>query len=684
MTAVLNNTTLVESIVTTGTAADVSITVGADAVIAASGTLTTSAASLTAGGAIELTYNGAAITTASKIQNVTGSAGDDIIAGGAGNDIIVGGDGNDSITGSTGIDNLSGGAGNDTFAVATLGAGFTGLTTAETISGGTGTDTLQFADGAVTIAASDLVSVSGIDIIELQNVATNASLTLTDAWFTANGTTALAITATTQQGGATTVAASTLSAANSIQLTMSNTANSAGNVINLGAGNDTLTIDLQALNNTTTLAGGSGTDTLVIAANTGSATITQDATVTGWETVSFATAGIAGTFATIVNDAGVAAAATQTINGSNLTGTLLWNGAAELDGKFSISGGSGADSLTGGSLVDTITAGLGADVITGGLGADSLTGGLGVDTFVYATVAQSNGSNTDTITDFVTGTDKLQVTLDYSALTSALDINTTRASAGVAGTTLAQDALSGQRGQFIYDTTASALYVNFNNDNLLTTSDYKINLNAAATATASIVEGDINFVITGGTNADVITAGSGADTISGGAGADLINGGVGVDQITSGADTDTITVNVGGSGAVTTTTVANPAVVNVAGLDIYTVTQTDIITILSAAGAALTFTAYVEDSARDTEAAVNAAGGAVTLGSDGFVMTYTGTYAAATGLFTTGAQAAVTDMLVVYDTDGTGAGTTFQAVVLVGVDNVSITTAGVITSLAAV
>ena len=319
--------------------------------------------------------------------------------------------------------------------------------------------------------------------------------------------------------------------------------------------------------------------------------------------------------------AGVAAAATQTINASNLTGTLLWNGAAELDGKFSITGGAGADSLTGGSLVDTITAGLGADVITGGLGADSLTGGLGVDTFVYATVAQSNGSNTDTITDFVTGTDKLQVTLDYSALTSALDINTTRASAGVAGTTLAQDALSGQRGQFIYDTTASALYVNFNNDNLLTTSDYKINLNAAATATASIVEGDINFVITGGTNADVITAGSGADTISGGAGADLINGGVGVDQITSGADTDTITVNVGGSGAVTTTTVANPAVVNVAGLDIYTVTQTDIITILSAAGAALTFTAYVEDSARDTEAAVNAEGGAVTLGSDGFVMT---------------------------------------------------------------
>ena len=545
VTAVMNNVTGVERVVTSGTGGNVSITVGADAVIAAAGTLTTDATSLTSGSAT-LTYDGSAVSTATKIQNVTGGSAADTITGGAGNDIIVGGDGADSITGGSGIDNLSGGAGNDIFVVATTGTGFTGLTTAETVSGGDGTDTLQFAAGTLTIASSDLVNVTGIEAIEIQNSTQTASLTLTDAWFTANGTTTLAITATTETSGATTLAASTLSAANSIQLNLSKTDNSAGNVINMGAGNDTLTIDLQALNNTTTLAGGAGNDTLVITANTGSANITQDATVTGWETVSFATAGVAGTFATTVNDAGVAAGALQTINGSNITGTLLWNGAAELDGRFSITGGTGADSLTGGSGADTISGGVGADVITGGLGADNLTGGLGADTFVYASVAQSNGTNTDTITDFTTGTDKLQVTLDYSTLVTALDINAVRASAGVAGVSAAQDTLSGQRGQYVYDTTASQLLINFNADNMITTADYRININPASTASASIVDGDINFVINGGTAADVITAGAGADTINGGAGADSITGGAGADSITGGTGADTI---VGGNGA---------------------------------------------------------------------------------------------------------------------------------------
>jgi Ca2+-binding RTX toxin-like protein len=529
VTGVLTATTLVENVTTTGTAGDVIITVGADTVIAAAGTLTVNASSVT-NNAFDLNYDGSAVTTVTKVQNVTGTAGADTIVGGSGNDIIVGGEGADSITGGVGIDNLSGDAGNDTFVVAASGAGFVGLTTAETVSGGAGNDILQFAAGAVVIAAADLVSVSGIETIQILNTTETAGLTLTDAFYTTNGATTLAVNSSTATTGVLTLAASTLSAANSVQLNMSATTNNALNVINLGAGNDTVTVDLIALDSGT-IAGGAGTDTLVISANTGAAAITAAATVTGFETVSFLAAGVAGTFNFVVNDANVAAAATQTINGSNLTGTLLWNGAAELDGKFSITGGTGADSLTGGSLVDTISGGAGADVITGGLGADVLAGGNGADTFVYATVAQSNGTNTDSISDFTTGTDKLQVTLNYSTLTSALDINAVRASAGVAGTALAQDTLSGQRGQYVYDTSTSSLFINFNNDNLLTTSDYKIGINAASTATASIVEGDINFVITGGTVGDVIVAGGGADTITGGLGADIITGGAGADSI---------------------------------------------------------------------------------------------------------------------------------------------------------
>lgn len=544
VTAVLTGVSGVERVVSTGTAGDVTITLGADTVIAASGTLTTDASSVT-NGAFKLTYNGSAVNTATKAQNVTGTIGDDVITGGSGNDVIVGADGNDSITGGAGTDNLSGGNGNDTFAVATTGTGFTGLTIAETVSGGAGNDTLQFAAGILSVAASDLVNTTGIETVEIQNTGETASLTLTDAFFASNGNAALAVNASTMDTGVLTLSASTLSTANSVQLNLSNVANNAANVINLGAGNDTVTADMIALD-TGTIAGGAGTDTLTISANTGGGAITAVAAMTGFETINFATAGVAGTFNLITNDANVAAAATQTVNGSNVTGTLTFNGAAELDGKFSITGGSGADALTGGALADTISGGAGDDVITGGNGADSLVGGLGVDTFVYAAVAQSNSVNVDTVTDWTSGTDKLRVTLDYSAQVVALDVNATRVSAGVAGTSAAQDLLSGQRGQYVYDTSSSSLFVNFNSDNLLTSADYKIGLAAASTASATVVDGDVNFVITGGTNADVITAGGGADTINGGAGADSITGGAGADSITAGTGADTL---VGGSGA---------------------------------------------------------------------------------------------------------------------------------------
>lgn len=155
-----------------------------------------------------------------------------------------------------------------------------------------------------------------------------------------------------------------------------------------------------------------------------------------------------------------------------------------------------------------------------------------------------------------------------------------------------------------------------------------------------------------------------------------------MDTIIGGAGADAITVNVDGTGAVTVTDAANPATVDVSGLDIYTLAEGNTVQLLTAASGALTFTAYTENGAMDVEAAVNASGGASALGASGLVKTYTGTYS--NGVFTTGAQATTADMLVVFDTDGTGGGTTYQAVVLVGVDNVTVSTAGLITALAAV
>jgi Ca2+-binding RTX toxin-like protein len=90
--------------------------------------------------------------------------------------------------------------------------------------------------------------------------------------------------------------------------------------------------------------------------------------------------------------------------------TLTFDGSRELDGRFAVQGGAGADTVTGGAGsdylagnggADRLNGGGGNDALVGGLGADTLTGGAGADRFVYQSVAQSNGANgIDRIVDF--------------------------------------------------------------------------------------------------------------------------------------------------------------------------------------------------------------------------------------------------------------------------------------------
>jgi Ca2+-binding RTX toxin-like protein len=72
--------------------------------------------------------------------------------------------------------------------------------------------------------------------------------------------------------------------------------------------------------------------------------------------------------------------------------------------------------LTGTSGANTIIGGGGADIIKGGGGADILTGGQGSDRFVFAALTDSAPSARDLITDFVPGSDIIDL--------SAIDANT--------------------------------------------------------------------------------------------------------------------------------------------------------------------------------------------------------------------------------------------------------------------
>ena len=99
---------------------------------------------------------------------------------------------------------------------------------------------------------------------------------------------------------------------------------------------------------------------------------------------------------------------------------------------MTLTGSTGDDVLKGGSGDDTLDGGSGHDTITGNGGDDSLIGGAGNDTYVFA-----NAWGTDTITEAPSGGID---TLDFTAVTTDLQINGGRTTITTAGNSLTQGA----------------------------------------------------------------------------------------------------------------------------------------------------------------------------------------------------------------------------------------------------
>ncbi|QWG17272.1 VCBS domain-containing protein [Bradyrhizobium sediminis] len=100
-----------------------------------------------------------------------------------------------------------------------------------------------------------------------------------------------------------------------------------------------------------------------------------------------------------------AGAGHDTINGTGKS-DLLYGGS----GNDTMKGNDGDDTIYGGSGSDTINGNNGCDIIVGGYGADNLTGSNGDDRFVYLSVADSNAARFDTISDFKSGSDRIDLT----------------------------------------------------------------------------------------------------------------------------------------------------------------------------------------------------------------------------------------------------------------------------------
>jgi hypothetical protein len=272
--------------------------------------------------------------------------------------------------------------------------------TGDSVAGGKGADTYRVDDAGDT--AVELPD-EGVDTVQ-------SSLT----WTLAANLEKLVLTGTAAING-------TGNAANNNM-----TGNAAANQLSGGAGNDTLT-------------GGAGNDTLVGGGG-------NDVYVVGNGDVLTETA----SGGTDLVKSNISWTLTDGLEKLTLTGTAAINGTGNAAAN-TLTGNAAANALGGGDGNDTLLGKGGADVLSGGNGSDKLSGGKGADAFVFD--AALTAANIDTVTDFVSGSDKLRLDDDvFTALgTGALPGTAFRAGAGLSA---AQDADD----RIVYNTTTGALY----------------------------------------------------------------------------------------------------------------------------------------------------------------------------------------------------------------------------------
>jgi VCBS repeat-containing protein len=584
--------------------------------------------------------NGVALNGGIGADTLTGSAQADTIAGGLGNDSLVGGAGADSIT-TAGNDTVTGGNDNDTITLGTgadsvdTGAGDdrvvggANVTAGDTLTGGSGTDTLTLTGGGVTGTDGGTYSGAG-------SLSFGASFTTFESIVLGTGLAVVDAATGNDTAGSTQDYVLTLAAAN----------------VAPGA---VLTVDASALVSRVTGLGGDS-----VVGGTGSTGGVANSDTTTDETLTLDANLLINTNSGAISVIGGAAG--DSVLGSANADTIFGNGGADTlnggAGNNSVDGGEGNDTITTaggndnvaagngnntvttGDGTDTITAGSGNDTITAGGGADRITSGTGNDLIILSALADGG----DTITDFTTGSDVLQIALTADGTTNPLNVSGFLVVGSFTDGLLSLDGTTGSPriGDSFYNTADGRLYVDNNGDGQMNSSLDIIVTMASVTAT------DLAFNITGTTQAEAITGGAGSDTLNGGAGTDTLVGGNGADSLTAGAGADSLSGGAGadtyalGAGGDADTVAENGTAVAKTGVNI---TGFDIITGFVAGGAEDVLT-FVGTNAKQLA----------------------GTYTALTGVFVVGAAVGDNDVIVWADTNNDNVVDAGElAVVLVGV-----------------
>ena len=297
------------------------------------------------------------LTGSDQANVLSGLGGNDTLAGGAGDDMLIGGSGADMLDGGAGIDKLIGGAGDDRYRVDSSGDRIGELV-------GEGTDTVYASVGYALRAGV------AVEILRTSNAAATTTINLTGNEF-----------------------------AQSIF------GNAGANVIVAAGGNDLLDggagIDK--------LYGGIGDDAYFID-ESGDRVIDNagEGTDTVYASTSYALR--AGTSIEIMRTTNAGANVAMDLTGNEFGQTIAGNAGVNTlygaGGDDILYGEAGNDRLYGGANNDVLDGGSGLDRIFGGTGDDVLTGGGGADKFVFTDLG-----GTDRITDFLSGTDKIDLGL---------------------------------------------------------------------------------------------------------------------------------------------------------------------------------------------------------------------------------------------------------------------------------
>jgi hypothetical protein len=168
---------------------------------------------------------------------------------------------------------------------------------------------------------------------------------------------------------------------------------------------------------------------------------------------------------TLTNTVDPATPVLATIDASGMTGDATISGTNTAAAGATITFGSGDDTFN----------------VATSSGADTITLGTGADTIVYNALAQSD-DDMDTITDFVSGTDKVDVrgVMGGIGVASSTQFIGNRASFG-----LAQGALSGVTADAVYQVDDQILWVDTTIDGTLDNRDFRVKLDGVESITAA-------------------------------------------------------------------------------------------------------------------------------------------------------------------------------------------------------